>query len=140
MSGLKYLINGKHMVDLIQILERDSLAFFFRYAAVAGQTRAQQHLLNWGRLSHLRKAAFQIIHIYMSNTNECLFIHPPPNQTLTKQQMWTAVYQITTQSVCLTHKRSNEKYLSTCNTFLLQWVYTFITFFLVALKGGIEGK
>lgn len=75
-----------------------------------------------------------------SNTNECLFIHPPPNQTQTKQQMCTAVYQITTQSVCLTHKRSNETYLSICNTFLLQWVYTFITFFLVALKGGNEGK
>ncbi len=64
-----------------------------------------------------------------------MFIHPPPDQTQTKQQMGA------TQWVCLTHIiNKNKKYLSSGNTFLLQRVYAFITLFVVALRGGIEGE
>lgn len=81
---------------------------------------------------------YQIIHIHRSNTNECLFIHPPPNQTNKTTDANHSLSDYNSVSVFDTYKKNNEKYLSTGNTFLLQRVYTFITLFLVALKGEIE--
>jgi len=94
------------MVDLIQILLRDSLAFVFRYAAVAGQARAQQHLLNWGSLSYLRKTAFQIIHIYRSRT-KWVFVHSPsPNTHHVQNKM--SVCSFTLPQNKHKHKQNNR--------------------------------
>lgn len=80
---------------------------------------------------------YQIIH--RSNTNECLFVHPPPNQTNKTTDANRSLSDYNPVSVYDTYKKkNNEKYLSTGNSFLLQRVYTFITLFLVALNGGIE--
>ncbi len=105
---LQYLIEGKHMVDLVQILLRDSLAFVLRYAAVTGQTRAQQHLLNWGRLFHLLKSMYQIINIHTSKTN--LFIHPPPDQTnKTTDANYSLTDECNSMSLSNTHYEKNRE-------------------------------